>query len=104
MQEVGPSHNEIQKDEEVQEMNMFQPNSQDQQSTDILLDISIVDAFHEEIVVKESNFRATNVQLDAIKNKNETQPNSGAVPTTQLMLASTTIGRHADEVVQLNLT
>jgi hypothetical protein len=29
------SHNEIQRDEEVQEMITFQPNSQDQQSTNI---------------------------------------------------------------------
>jgi hypothetical protein len=65
-------HNEIHRDEEVQEMNMFPPNSQDQQSTNILVDTSMVDASHEETAPKEDNFRTTNTQLDSVGDKNET--------------------------------
>jgi hypothetical protein len=65
-------HNEIHRDEEVQEMNMFPPNSQDQQSINILVDTSMVDASHEEIAPKEDNFRTTNTQLDSVGDKNET--------------------------------
>lgn len=50
LQEAGPSCNEIQRDEKVQEMITFQPNFEDQQSIDILLDISMVDASHGETV------------------------------------------------------
>jgi hypothetical protein len=53
-------------------MNMFQPNSQDQQSTNILVDTSMVDAYHEEIVLQEDNFRTTNTQLDSVGDINET--------------------------------
>jgi hypothetical protein len=71
VQEGGPSHNEIQIDEEVNEMITFQPNSQDQQSIDILLDTSMVDASHGEIVAKEDDFRAKNFQPNSIGDKNE---------------------------------
>jgi hypothetical protein len=54
------------------EMNTFQPNSQDQQSINILLDTSMVDASHEETFPEENNFRTTNIQLDLVGNKNET--------------------------------
>ncbi len=103
VQEGGPYHNEIQRDEKVQEMITFQPNSQDQQSTNILLDTSIVDAFHGEIVAKEDDFRAKNVQPDLVGDKNEVQSNSEVVLATQLMLVGTSIGRQVDEAIQLNL-
>jgi len=53
-------------------MNTFQPNSQDQQSTNKLVDTSMVDASHEEIVLEEDNFRTMNTQLDSIGDINET--------------------------------
>jgi hypothetical protein len=59
-----------------------QPNSQDQQSTDILLDTSMVDASHEEIVAQEDDSKAKNVQLDSIGDRNEAQLNSGVVLAT----------------------
>jgi len=37
-----------------------QPNSQDQQSIDILPYTSMVDAFHEETIVEADGFRAKN--------------------------------------------
>jgi hypothetical protein len=64
----------------------------------------MLDASHEEIVVEEDDFIATNVQLDSIGDKNEIQPNLGAVPVTQLVSAGTTINRHVDEAIQLNST
>jgi hypothetical protein len=60
----------------------FQPNSQDQQSTNILLNTSMVDTFHEKFVIEEDDFRATNVQLDLAGDKNEAQLNSEIVPMT----------------------
>ncbi|CAK9881360.1 unnamed protein product [Sphagnum jensenii] len=79
-----------------------QPNFQDQQSIDILLDASMVDASHGEIIAEEDDLRAKNVQLDLIGDKNEAQSNSEAIPVTQLVSVGTSIGRHADEVVQPN--
>jgi hypothetical protein len=58
-----------------------------------LLDTSIVDAFHGEIVAKEDDFRAKNVQPDLVGDKNEVQSNSEVVLATQLMLVGTSIGR-----------
>jgi len=80
-----------------------QPNFQDQQSIDILLDASMVDASHGEIIAEEDDLRAKNVQLDLIGDKNEAQSNSEAIPVTQLVSVGTSIGRHADEAVQPNL-
>jgi hypothetical protein len=42
----------------------------------------MVDASHEEIVVQEDDFKAKNVQLDSIGDRNEAQLNSGVIPTT----------------------
>jgi hypothetical protein len=42
-----------------------QPNSQDQQSIDILLDTSMVDAYHRETVTKANDFKTKNVELDS---------------------------------------
>jgi hypothetical protein len=64
----------------------------------------MVDASHEEIVIEEDDFRATNTQLDLARDKNKTQPNSKIILVTQLVSTSITIGRHVDEAVQLNLT
>jgi hypothetical protein len=50
----------------------FQPNSQDQQSTNILLDTSMVDASRGEIVAKEDDFKAKIFQPNSIGDKNET--------------------------------
>ncbi len=99
MQEGGLFHNEIQRDEEVQEMNTFQPNSQDQQSIDILLDTSMVDASHEETVAEEDDFKTMNVQPNSEGDRSETQLNLGAILATQLVLIHTTIGRHVDEAI-----
>jgi hypothetical protein len=44
--EGGVPHNDVYEDEEVQEMVTSQPNSHDQQSTEKLQDISMVDASH----------------------------------------------------------
>ncbi len=63
----------------------------------------MVDAFCEKIVAKKNDSRATNVQPNSARDKNEIQPNLGVVPMIELMLASTTIGRHANEPIQLNL-
>jgi hypothetical protein len=38
-------------------MNTFQPNSQDQQSTDILLDTSMVDVSHEKTIAEEEQLQ-----------------------------------------------
>jgi hypothetical protein len=57
-----------------------QPNSQHQQSIDILLDTSMVDAYHGEIVAKANDFKTKNIQPDSTRNKNEAQLNSEAVP------------------------
>ncbi|CAK9188988.1 unnamed protein product [Sphagnum troendelagicum] len=62
-----------------------QPNFQDQQSIDILLDASMVDASHGEIIAEEDDLRAKNIQLDSIGDKNEAQSNSEAIPVTQLV-------------------
>jgi hypothetical protein len=50
----------------------FQPNSQDQKPTNILLDASMVDASHGEIIVEEDNFKAKNVQPNSVGDKIET--------------------------------
>ncbi len=52
-----------------------------------------MDAFHGEIVAKEDDFRAKNVQPDLVGDKNEVQSNSEVVLATQLMLVGTSIGR-----------
>jgi hypothetical protein len=57
-------------------MNTSQQNSHDQQTTDILLDTSMVDGFHEEIVAEENDFRAMNVQPNLAGNRNVIKPNS----------------------------
>jgi hypothetical protein len=85
-------------------MIIHQPNSQDQQSTDILLNTSMVDTFHEESIIEEYDFKAKNIQLDLVGNKNETQPNSEIVLVTQSMMVGTTIDRQANEGVQLDST
>jgi hypothetical protein len=46
-------------------------NLRDQQSTRILLDISMVDAFHEKTIAEANNFRTKNVQPDLTEDKNE---------------------------------
>jgi hypothetical protein len=79
-------------------------NLQDQQSTGRLLDISMVDAFHEETVTNANAFKAKNIQLDSTGTKNEVQPNAQAILVSQSMLANTTINRHGNEVDQLNST
>jgi hypothetical protein len=90
MLEGGP-YSEIQRDEEVQKMITSQPNSQHQQSIDILLDTSMVDAYHGEIVTKADDFKTKNIQLDSTRNKNEAQLNSEVILVTQLLLACMSI-------------
>jgi hypothetical protein len=61
MQKRGAYHNEIQKDEEVQEMVTSQSNSQDQHSIEIFPDTSMVDASHEKIIVEIDDFKVENI-------------------------------------------
>jgi hypothetical protein len=70
----------------------------------ILLDISMVDAFHEEAIVEVNNFKTKNIQPNLTGDKNEVELNVKIVLVTQPMLASTTIGRQANEIVQPNST
>jgi hypothetical protein len=53
----------------------------------------MVDAFHEETIIEVDDFRAKNVQPNSARDKNEVWPNSKAVPMTQLVSTSITIGR-----------
>jgi hypothetical protein len=61
MWEGSARHNKIQRDEEVQEMVTSPSNLQDQQSTWILSNTSMVDAFHEETVTKVDDFTAKTI-------------------------------------------
>jgi hypothetical protein len=45
-----------------------------------------------------------NAQLDSARDRFEIQPNLGVVLMTQLKSVGTTIGRHANESIQLNST
>ncbi len=69
--EGGVPHNNVYEDEEVQEMVTSQPNSHDQQSTEKLQDISMVDASHEETIIKANEFRTKNVQPNLVGDPSE---------------------------------
>jgi uncharacterized membrane protein len=69
--EGGVLHNNVYKDEEVQEMVTSQPNSHDQRSTENFPDTSMVDASHEETIIEANEFRAKNAQPNSVGDPNE---------------------------------